>query len=167
MPSYTSAAGTFEVNSDLWAEIDGVPLSTPAWSAPNPLALKRKGPMRQSSVMVPRAHGRLPRRMWRDAFDLVLAVQVFGGFDMVGAPTSSEIQGLIDNLEFLDSNVGVIPGTTYSTRTCVLHLPDSSTWSGDVQVLEFAWPDDIENAPAAVNAALTLFIPDGALTEDP
>jgi hypothetical protein len=105
--------------------------------------------------------------MWREEADLVLAVQVFGGFDMVGEPISSEIEGLIENLAFLDSNVGALPATTYTTRTCVLHLPDGSTRSGDVQVEEFTWPDEVENGPAAVNAALALCIPAGSLAVDP
>lgn len=168
MPEYTSAAGTFEVNRPLWLEIDGVPLATPAWRCVNPLGAVRSGGRRNTGgLVIPRSTGRLARRMWQDASQLTLEVQVYGTKGMVGDPTSSVLQGVLDNLLFLDANIGALPATDDSTREAVLHMPDgTTTYSGPVQVEEFAWPDDVGDGPAMIPAALTLFIPAGRLAED-
>lgn len=167
--TFTSALGTFNVVDDAcWFEIDGVPSScgastdAMAWDCMTPMALLRPQPLRNGGgLTVPGAHGRLPRKRRRDAFDVVLKFHVYGKSNPFGGTSGAEDATFVDNLLFLRDNLGDMPTTTYSTRTCTLYAPNDGIYTGDVQV-EVDWAD--EAGPPMADIAVTVTLLTG-LTE--
>lgn len=165
MPITVTDAGTFQVTRPTWIDIDGVPLATPAWRCLNPLEVLKPAPKRTvGGVVIPRAHGRIPRAMFDDAADRLLTLQFYGARDRLGARVADARQGLIDNLVWFRTNVVDVPATLDSTRTLTLHLISGTTWSGEVQVLDLDWPDD--TTASVFDSTLSVFLTAGRLELD-
>lgn len=158
METITTTAGTFAVPwvPDCWFELDGIPSWTTAWNCPQPLGLMKPGPARKGQLKVPRAHGAIARRKWRDSFDVVLSFTVFAQLDPFGDPHPSEAEGIVSNLLYL-GELNEIPSNPESTRELVVHLPDgTSTVPADVQV-EVDWPETASAPDTIAAVTVTLF----------
>ncbi len=143
--------------------LDGVPSETPAWKMINILDLDKPAEKRgDEPTIIPGAHGALPNRMWRAATDRIIDGQVYGAADRNGNRNTDLFSGLRTNLDYLTTNWADLPGTTNETRTCVLHLPDGTTKTGVVQVVDFDW--DWEQQPVMVNVTMRLRVLAGELT---
>jgi hypothetical protein len=98
--------------------------------------------------------------MWFDANTVVLEWSVAGDRDVEGAEHTNPLAGVLENLDYLRTNLYAIPGTSGSTRTCVLHLPGGGTRTGSVQVRDFDFGDFDDGA---VTAVTEIYLPAGAL----
>lgn len=139
--------------------IDGMPSATPAWECENPLDLLLPAARRHDPLLVPRGHGRLAEPMWDDAAEHVAVVNIWGGVDEEGVAGAT----LVENFLALKAAWYDLPASADSTRTCVLHLDVTTSYSGPVQVIDFEWT----KGAALIRAAFTIYVPAGALELDP
>lgn len=147
----------------LYFTLDGVPSHTPAWQIRNTLELLKPAVTRGADpTIIPGANGVIAHPLYDDGTERVMTGKVFGQYDRNGDRHPSEIEGLAINLAYLANAWRAIPGTTDSTRPLVLHLPDGSTMTGDVQVRDFDYDD--ADMPVAANLVVRLYLPKGALT---
>jgi len=148
----------------LYFDLDGVPSQTPAWSMINELDLIKPPNLRGTKPdIIPGLPGALPNPLREDATERTINGNVFAQLDPDGMPYPSEIEGLISNLEILADAWATVPGAANSLRSCTLYLPDTTTRTGSVQVLNFDWPDYAE-MPIKATVVLRLLIPAGSLT---
>jgi hypothetical protein len=154
---------TVITHPNLYFELDGTPSHTPAWRMFNTLELLKPARLRGTApVVIPTATGARAMPLRAAATERAVAGRVYGGFDIDGNPTSSEIEGLITNLESLTDLWATVPVTADSTRTLVLHAY-GVTYSGSVQVIDMDW--DYEQMPICANVIFRLLLPVGALAE--
>lgn len=143
-------------------EINSVPSCTPAWTMINPMELAKPARRRGTEpTVIPGAAGARANPLRAAATERVISGKVFGRQAPDGSLHTNEITGLAANLDTLTTAWVDIPGTSDSTRACTLHLPDTTTISGDIQVLDFDW--DYAEMPIAANVLLRLLLPAGAL----
>ena len=162
MSTYTTAAGTFDKQSVTWADIAGVPTATTGWRCTNILELLRPAPKRGTRpTIIPGADGVVANPAWNDGTERVLVFKVFSDLDRNNVATGGGVEGLAENLAYLRSVWGVVPGNADSTVTVELHV-GTDVYSGDAQLLELDWSE--RGMPALATAGLRLFLPAGELT---
>lgn len=147
----------------LYFDLDGTPSQTPAWRMTNELELLKPADVRGTEPdIIPGRPGALPNPLREDATERTINGQVFGHLDPDGEPYPAEIDGLVANLRLLADAWAAVPTTADSLRVCTLYLPDGTTRTGPVQVLNLDWPDFAE-MPIVTGVVLRLLLPDGAL----
>lgn len=137
-------------------EIDGVPLSTPAWEHLD-IHLLYSGPStRGENRILPGAAGRraLPKRA--DETNRTLSLAIFGFERWDGEPYDDAVQGLWANIAHFTTTVIDTPLTPNGTRTARLVGNGVRDLSATIQVLGF----EIDEAysPAAVSASLDIAV---------
>jgi hypothetical protein len=142
-------------------EIDGVPLSTPAWEALNIQALYGGPARRGENRVIPGASGRraLPRR--DDETNRTISLAIFGFERWDGESYPDPVAGLWENLAHLRANVLNQPLTLNTTRTAVIHRPDAPDLTATIQVLGFE-VDDEPYSPAAIHASMDITLISGS-----
>lgn len=140
--------------------IGGVNMFCPAWKVENLYELWLPADQRGQDRVRPGATGTLPVRRYATATRKSLRMLIVGDVDRTGAATSSLMDGLYDNLKYLNDNVVAPTGATDGTRSAVLTLPDASTLTEPIHVtgLEVS---DIREDGAWVRAVLDISIPSG------
>lgn len=157
-------AGTYDVTSEVWFEIDGLPSATTAWRCTNPFELLRPAPKRGTTAdVVPNADGTSPNPLWLDGADRDLRFTVWGGIDEHGEPTGGDVEAILANV-FSLGRIADIPNNPASTRPVTVHLPSAVTWSGELQVLEPIW--DTTRMPGFMTVTIPVYVPAGRLVED-
>jgi hypothetical protein len=142
-------------------EIDGVPLSTPAWEHLNLQLLYSLASTRGENRVMPGAAGRraLP---WRaDETMRTLTMIVTGNHHWDGTANADPIAGLWANVAHLVTNVGGYPATPDGTRTAVIKRPGAPDRVATIQVRGFEVTED-QYSPAAVGLSIDIAVLDGA-----
>jgi hypothetical protein len=150
----------YVINFETHLEINGVPLSTPAWEHTNLQAVLGAAAVRGENVIMPGAVGVRAVRRRPTETNHTLELTVFGDRDWEGLPYDDGVMGLIANLEHLKANVVDPLATTNSVRTAVLVLP-VGTRTAAIQVLGFEVTEAL--SPSCVNASMDITFLRGAL----
>lgn len=147
----------YQINFAHHLEIDGVPLSTPAWEHLNIQTLYSAPSTRGENRITPHAVGRraLP---WRpDETMRTLSLMVFGGLHWDGTVNADPAAGLWANIAHLTTNVAALPATADSTRLAVIKRPDAPDLQAAIQVRGFEVADELYSpGDAAVSIDIAL-----------
>lgn len=142
-------------------EIDGVPLSTPAWEHLNIQALYSGANVRGENRLLPGAAGRraLP---WRpDETMRTITLAIFGTQSWDGSINADPVAGLWENVAHLQSFVVDNPLNDGSTRTATIKRAGATDLTATIQVRAFEI-DDEPYSPAAVAATMEIALMSGA-----
>jgi hypothetical protein len=142
-------------------EIDGVPLSTPAWEHLNIQALYSGATTRGDNRVLPGAAGRraLP---WRpDETMRTLTLAIFGTQSWDGTDNADPVEGLWANIAHLQNFIVDNPLNSGSTRTATLIRPGAADLTAAIQVRGFEI-DDESYGPSAVSASIEIALVQGA-----
>lgn len=146
---------------DHHVEIDGVPLSTPAWEHLNIQALYSAASRRGENRVMPGASGRrgLP---WRaDETMRTITMIVTGDKHWDGTLNADPSAGLWANLAHLTVNVASTPATGDGSRQAVIKRNGAPDLFASVQVRGFEI-DDESYSPAAVGLTIDIALLQGA-----
>lgn len=156
---------SFQITSDEYLEIRGVPLHTPAWIVNDLAPAWDVASLRGQDRIVPFSDGQLPMPRVRDEMRFQVPITVFGDMSADGSAFSDARIGLWLNTRYLDMVLG-IPETSDSddgTMALVLHAPDDSLWIADCFVIPpFGWTPV---GPSVVKGVLDVIVPAGFLAE--
>lgn len=146
---------------ETYAEINNVPLDTYGWRVVEGGydELLNSPPVRGENLVMPGARGRRSYDPVADQATVSIPLFIEGRMDQDGDPASNPAAGMIDNRDYLITNLGL-----RSLVTCVFHIEDSPDWSGEVQPLGlYGWTTlNFRSGDAMVR--LDLIIPDSELT---
>ncbi len=119
---------------------------------------------RGDNRLIPNLAGRRAYPVQRDEVVVDLELIVFGRNNSAGTPYANTLAGLDTNLAYLDDWVaGLMDGTT-STYAASLETPDGTTYTADVQVLN--WNIAQEHGTVAV-VGYDLRVPAGIWVASP
>jgi hypothetical protein len=142
-------------------EIDGVPLSTPAWEHQNIQGLYASAEVRGENRVMPGARGRraLP---WRpDETMRTLTLAIFGDLSWDGTKNADAEAGLWANVAHLQTFIVDNPLNADSTRTAVIKRTGVPDLIAKIQVRGFEI-DDESYSPAAIAASMDIALLSGA-----
>lgn len=153
----------YVITSPEWLEIDGVPLSTPAWETTDASELWSTAQVRGADLVIPGAAGVRPYPRRPTVTSATVELVVVGDTAPDGTARSEPRAGLAVNCALLEALVGPNGTDADGTRLAILHYaPGGPTADrrGRVHVLRirFARKD-----PNMATAQLELSIPAGAL----
>lgn len=115
--------------------LNGVLLWTPAFAAMDIWSLNDDADVRGRSVVIPGANGNKPKPRRRTATRKDLGLIVVGGVNRFGAEIAAgPRQGLIDNVAYLRTNLGVGLQTGDGTVTLSWQQPSGTTLTEPVTV---------------------------------
>jgi len=142
--------------------IDGISMNRPAWAVLNNWVFWQPAGLRGEDNIIPGTPGVLPNRRRKTVTTHTLELLIIGTCDEDGdaVPRSEWTTQLARNSEWLDEFVFTPPVTLEGTRTAVLTLPDGSTRTGEIHVLD---PVYGVTTPVAITVALDISIPAGQL----
>lgn len=149
----------YTVNLAVHLDIDGVPLSTPAWEHTNLYLMTGQGSVRGENVVMPGALGRRAVRRRTDEMNQTIELAFFGNVDWTGAPHADPVAGLMANLAEFKAKVVDPTLTADSTRPATLVLP-AGNLTASVQVLGFEITESYD--PASVAASMDIAVLQGA-----
>ena len=153
----------YVVNFAHHLEIDGVPLSTPAWEHLNIQALYGGAYVRGENRVMPGAAGRraLP---WRpDETMRTLTLAIFGARSWDGTTNVDPIAGLWANVAHLHNFIVDNPLNAGSTRTARIVRPGATDLVATIQVRGFE-VDDEPYSPGDIAATLDIALVQGSFT---
>lgn len=147
---------------DHHVEIDGVPLSTPAWEHLDIQALYSGPGVRGDNRVMPGAIGRraLPKRADETTRTLTLAIFGFERWD--GTVNADPIAGLWENIGHLMAFVIDAPTTPDSTRLAKIVRGTEPELTARIQVLGFEVAEAY--SPAAISASMDIALITGSFT---
>lgn len=148
------------VNATEWLDLDGVPLSTPAWTTEDISTLLNGPSTRGSDIVVPGRAGQVARRRTLDAREVTIPIVVNGYVDSDGAAHADPRAGLLANLDELKAVLSPVTTTIAGTRTL--------TWYGDfvqrtAEVHVNPALDVAAIGPHAARIVVRMTLPGGAL----
>lgn len=152
---------SYEITSDEYVSINGVPLHTPAWTVGNLWELWRGPVTRGTDDVIPGASGVRANPRRATITPVSLEICVVGSHDWEGAEYSDQRVGLEENINYLRAYVTDPTGIGDGTVPLVLYLPSGESRSGDVHIEGF---DFAGVGPYAIEGTIDLTIPAGALT---
>jgi hypothetical protein len=141
-------------------EIDGVPLSTPAWEHLDIQALYSAPGRRGENRAMPGAAGvrALP---WRpDETMRTLTLAIFGDLSWDGTKNDDAVAGLWANVAHLEAFVLNNPGNPGSTRTATIKRPGAVDLVATIQVRGFEVATE-SYSPAAISASMDIALMSG------
>lgn len=153
----------YTINFDHHLEIDGVPLSTPAWEHLNIGSLYSGATVRGENRILPGAGGRrgLP---WRsDETTRTLTLAIFGNRSWDGTVNADPVAGLWANVAHLHTFVINNPLNSDSTRTAIIKRTGHPDLTALIQVRGFEI-DDEPYSPADVAASIDIALLSGRFT---
>jgi hypothetical protein len=121
-------------NKTAYLAIGSVPMSTAAWDIRNMQELWGDADRRNRDVIVPRTHGRLARRRYKDTTLVVLELVIRGDRDSDGGYAAVPYTQLYTNIAYLKTNVSATVDSGDGTRACTLYLPGGGTLTADCHV---------------------------------
>lgn len=145
----------YTINLATHLEINGVPLSTPAWEHTNLYTLLSAASVRGENVVMPGAVGVRPVRRRPTETNRTIDITVFGQQDWQGDDYEDPIMGLATNLAHLRANVVDTLATANSVRTAVIFLPED-TMTAAIQVLGFEITEAL--SPGCVQASMDIAV---------
>jgi hypothetical protein len=141
-------------------EIDGVPLSTPAWEHVNIEALYAGPTVRGENRVMPGAGGRRAL-LWRpDETMVTVSLAIFGDVRWDGTVNTDAVAGLWANRDHLYTNVVANPGNTDSTRAGVIKRAGAADRTARIQVRGFNIEEHI--GTTALRASLDIAVISGS-----
>jgi hypothetical protein len=153
----------YVINFDHHLEIDGVPLSTPAWEHLNIHALYSGATVRGENRILPGASGRRGL-VWRaDETMRTLTMAIFGDRSWDGTPNADPVAGLWANVAHLHAFVIANPLNDDSTRTATIKRSGQADMTATIQVRGFE-VDDEPYSNAAIAATIDLALLSGRFT---
>lgn len=144
-------------------EIDGVPLSTPAWEHLDIHLLYSAPSVRGENRVMPGAAGRraLP---WRpDETMRTLTLAIYGDKSWDGTTNADPVAGLWANIAHLQNFVVDNPLNAGSTRTATIKQHAGPDLTATIQVRGFEI-DEESYSPAAVSASMDIALISGSFT---
>lgn len=153
----------YVITSPEWLEIDGVPLSTPAWETTEASELWSSGDVRGNDLIIPGAAGVRPYPRRPTVTPATIELSVVGDTAPDGTAQPEPRAGLAANCALLEALVGPNGIDADGTRLAVLHYapggpaPDRR---GRVHVLRVRFA---RQGPDYATGQLELSIPAGAL----
>ena len=141
-------------------EIDGVPLSTPAWEHLDIHLLYGAPTVRGDNRVMPGARGQraLP---WRPDLTMrTLQLAIFGDVSWDGTLNADAVAGLWANIAHLQAFIVDNPGNADSTRTAVIKRSGHADLSALIQVRGFEIAESY--GPSAVSASMDVALMSGA-----
>lgn len=144
-------------------QIDGVPLSTPAWEHLDIQTLYAGPATRGENRVMPGAGGRraLP---WRpDETMRTLTLAIFGDRTWEGTVNADPVAGLWANVAHLRTFVVANPLNAGSTRVATIKRTGAPDLSATIQVRGFEI-DEESYSPAAISASLDVALLSGGFT---
>lgn len=149
----------YDITRTVYLELAGVPLATPAWECANPMELAKPAQRRGQDRVIPGAAGVRTKRRRTAITRRTLSVVVGGTFKWDGTTHTAPETGLQLNLAHL--RTALLP-TDGLTITAIVHKPDGTTISGEIQVEELDW--EYHNVSADALISIDLTIPGGELS---
>lgn len=141
-------------------EIDGVPLSTPAWEHLDIQALYSGPQTRGENRVMPGAAGvrALP---WRpDQTMRTISLAIFGDLSWDGTKNTDAVDGLWANVAHLEAFIVNNPGNATSTRTATIKRPGAADLVAAIQVRGFEVTQE-SYSPAAISASMDIALVSG------
>jgi hypothetical protein len=141
-------------------EIDGVPLSTPAWEHLDIQALYSAPQTRGENRVMPGAAGvrALP---WRpDQTMRTITLAIFGDMSWDGSTNPDPVAGLWANVAHLQAFIIANPGNADSTRTATIKRSGVADLTATIQVRGFE-VDSESYSPAAISASMDIALVSG------
>lgn len=147
-------------------EIDGVPLSTPAWEIEDLAPLWDTGEIRGQDQEVPYRRGTIPFRRTYGPKRVDLPIAVMGDFDSDGNPAADARAQLWTNRRELIRTVlrPLQVGTADGERLVRYYAPDGTTLAGPGQIVGGLRPTQL--GPVAMRASLSLRLSEGGLRSE-
>lgn len=152
----------YEIRFDHHLEIDGVPLSTPAWEHLDIQALYAGPVTRGENRVMPGAAGQRALPWRRDLTMRTLTLAIFGDVTWEGVANDDAVDGLWANIAHLTTNIVDTPPTPDCTRTAVIKRAGHTDLTATIQVRGF----EILEAygPSSVSASLDIALMAGRFT---
>lgn len=150
---------SYLIDAPEWLEIDGLPLSTPAWQTEEMSDLLATPEMRGDDILVPYGDGVRPQPRRSTVTKATLNLAVVGDTAPDGSPYSSPREGLRLNIEALSWLAGKEGLDAAGTRLATLHLVGDAR-QGRVHVLRLRFT---RVGPMFARGQMELSIPAGAL----
>jgi hypothetical protein len=150
---------SYVVAAPEWLEIDGLPLSTPAWQTDQLDDLLATPEVRGDDILVPYGDGVRPQPRRPTVSKATVNIQIMGDTQPDGTPHASFREGLRLNIAALAWLAGKDGVDAHGTRLATLHLA-GATLSGRVHVLRLRFA---RTGPMYATAQMELSIPAGAL----
>lgn len=151
------------VNSTEYISIDGVPLSTPAWTTEDISTLLNGPGVRGSDLLNPARAGQIARRRTLEAREVSIPIVVNGYYDSDGNPHADPRSGLVANLTELKQVLTPRSTTLAGTRTLIWDNGSDIYRTAEVHVNPAIAVSAI--GPHASRIVISLTIPGGALRE--
>lgn len=138
--------------------ISSVSMHCPAWNLLDLVPLWLHNAVRGTNVVIPGSTGTraYPQRVHEARHSLVMAIT--GWVDRNGTANADEWDGLQVNIEYLRANVIAPPTAPTATRAATLVMPDGTTRSANIQVVNLELGRHIKSQFEAV---LDIIIPSG------
>ena len=153
----------YTITSPEWLEIDGVPLSTPAWETTEASDLWSSPEVRGTDLVIPGAAGVRPYPRRPTVTPVTIELAIVGDVRWDGARHDDPRAGLAINCAHLEALTDPLTTATDGTRLAVLHYAQDTPWDtrqGRVHVLRLRIA---RNGPMFATGQLELSIPAGAL----
>lgn len=132
-----------------------------AWQPLNLEDLWLPAPNRFSNRVVPGVAGSTGYRPRKAERTVPVQLIISGDANQAGTPNGDAVDGFVDNVDTLTTNVIDPPTAPNTTRTSTLTMPDASTRTAGIQVVGF----EISRVGTALaRAVLTITIPAGEHT---
>ena len=150
-------------NSTEYISIDGVPLSTAAWTTEDISTLLNGPGVRGSDLLNPSRAGQIARRRTLEAREVSIPIVVNGFFDSDGVAHADPRAGLVANLDELKKVLTPRSTTLAGTRTLLWDNGDTIYRTAEVHVNPAIQVSAI--GPHASRIVISVTIPGGALRE--
>lgn len=142
-----------------YAQIDTVPLATPAWRVVDLATLWETADQEGADTPIPGAHGARANPRWRRPTKVMLELWIRGEYDRTGATNTDGRAGLWANVAVI-RGLCAPPGNATGTRTLTVHVAGAAAISGPVHVTKLTLG---AFSPTIRKATLELSIPAGEL----
>jgi hypothetical protein len=147
-----------------YLEVDGTPLSTPAWEVTDLSQMYETPENRGEDEAVPYHEGMQPRRRIIGTKHVILPIFIYGGEDPDGASYANARAGFQANTDLLKRLVLKPVQKGNGTRTLRHHLPDGSVRAGAGRVLGPFSPAPV--GPSSARGTVDVVIPGGVLRDE-
>lgn len=144
-----------------YLEVNGIPLSTPAWRLLDLSALLDLPPVRGENEIIPGVEGRDPLAHFFDENVLQFPIEVTGDAAPDGEAYEDPMLGWQTNVELLTEGLGFGLTTGDGTVPAIWHRRDDTTRTAAVQPIPPLGPLNIDDLPNTVTGMLELKVPLG------
>jgi hypothetical protein len=154
----------YVITSPEYLEIDGLPLSTPAWDTTNMDDMWASSEVRGDDLLIPMATGVRPFPRRPTVTEATVELAIYGDTAPDGTPQPDQRVGLASNCDLLRQLTSPTGAATDGTRFAVLHMAPGSPVeirTGRVHVVRLRIS---RTGPNYAVGSFELSLPGGALT---